>query len=317
MLKRIALALCAAIGPAQAEETVIIGSSTVAPYARAVISHIQGTLTNKLRIDPQGSNAGIRALCSGAKPLTLSSRRMARDEQSVCAETLGTRLSEFAIGNNGVVLVTYRETALPNFSVTREELFRALAKNVPDADCQLVPNEALTWRDVSERLPDVPIKVFGPSARHGTYSSFVDLALAKGAKRNSCHAALEAQEQGAMERTAKALRTDGVFVVMNEERSDLVLNLHKEQGALGILDYGASQRLKTHLQVVRVEGRAPTKLTLGDGSYPLASPLWMYLNDAAVDLDEDLKAFRNAFMAEEAIGPGGYLSRIGLIPARH
>ncbi len=64
----------------------------------------------------------------------------------------------------------------PVFSLTREQLFLAVAKTVP-VNGRLVPNPYRRWKEVSPQLPDLPIIIYGPAPNHGTRDAFAALAL--------------------------------------------------------------------------------------------------------------------------------------------
>ena len=65
--------------------------------------------------------------------------------------------------------------------LTKEQLFLALASEVPDGD-KLVANPYKKWSDVDKTLPDVAITVYGPPPTSGTRDAFVELAMHEGCK---------------------------------------------------------------------------------------------------------------------------------------
>lgn len=297
-------------------ETVIVGSSTVAPFARAVIAEHSQEFEFLPTFDPKGSNAGIEAFCAGEQPLTVTSLRMSPAKLADCNEKLGTDIVETILGKSGVVLMTTRSSAPEGLEISREHLFRALASHVPDEHCELQPNTAQSWIDVDPALPDIEISVIGPSASHGVRSTFERLALVEGAGHDRCLQALEKERPGSIANIARQVRTDGPWQDMDDERITFVDALNEKPGSLAVLAYGDMQRLGFELKMVRIDDRAPTKMTVKSGTYPLVTTLYMYSNEMAANYTSDMRIFADAMRSQDAIGPGGYLTEIGLIPRR-
>ena len=67
-----------------------------------------------------------------------------------------------------------------------EQVFLALAAQVPDTDGKLIDNPYKNWSDIDKSLPNVKINVFGPPTTSGTRDSLHELFLEVGAKRDRC-----------------------------------------------------------------------------------------------------------------------------------
>ena len=58
--------------------------------------------------------------------------------------------------------------------LTKEQVFLALAKEVPDKDGKLVANPNKMWTDIDPSLPAVKIEVLGPPPTSGTRDCFMN-----------------------------------------------------------------------------------------------------------------------------------------------
>ena len=67
--------------------------------------------------------------------------------------------------------------------LTMEQVFLALAEQVPDKDGKLVANPNKTWSDIDKSLPNIKIEVLGPPPTSGTRDSFHELFMEVGAKK--------------------------------------------------------------------------------------------------------------------------------------
>src|SRR5690606_29852561 len=101
-----------------------------------------------------GTGGGIKLFCSGVgantPDIANASRAITQAEKDTCAGNGVKNGTEFAIGFDGIVLAVSKN-AKP-FSLTREEIFLALARQVPK-DGKLVPNPYKNWNEINAALP--------------------------------------------------------------------------------------------------------------------------------------------------------------------
>ena len=140
------ICLLSAASSAQARENIhVVGSSTVYPFATVAAEKFgKSTAFKTPIIEATGSGGGMKLFCAGvgeAHPdFTNSSRRIKKSEFKQCMKNGVTGIIEIKIGYDGIVLANSR--AAPQMSLTRKDIFLALAKDVPGADDSpsLVPN---------------------------------------------------------------------------------------------------------------------------------------------------------------------------------
>jgi phosphate transport system substrate-binding protein len=88
---------------------------------------------------------------------------------------------EIKVGYDGIVVANSKKAA--RFALTTESLFRALAKELPDAGGKLVANPNKTWKDVDPSLPGDKIEVLGPPPTSGTRDAFIELVMEHGGEK--------------------------------------------------------------------------------------------------------------------------------------
>ncbi len=315
-----ALALTASVAltnAAEARDQIrIVGSSTVFPFATAVAEEFGKTTGNKTPVvESTGSGGGLKLFCAGVgvghPDITNASRRIKSSEVERCAGNGVTDITEVKIGFDGIVLANSRAT--DRFSITLQQLFLALAKDVP-SDGGMVPNPNRTWSDIDPALPAAKIEVLGPPPTSGTRDAFVELAMEGGCKTFPAIAALKKEDKKAYKAVCHAIREDGAFVEAGENDNLIVQKLEANPNALGIFGYSFLEQNRDKVQGSIIDGVEPDFDTISDGSYPVSRSMYFYVKKAHVGVIPGIDEYVATFTDEDAWGPYGYLADKGLIP---
>ncbi len=315
-----ALALTASVALTQAAEARdqirIVGSSTVFPFATAVAEEFGKTTDNKTPVvESTGSGGGLKLFCAGVgvdhPDITNASRRIKSSEVERCAENGVTDITEVKIGYDGIVLANSKATE--PFSITLQQLFLALAKDVP-SESGMVPNPNRTWADIDASLPAAKIEVLGPPPTSGTRDAFVELAMEGGCKTFPDIKAMKKQDKKAYKAICHAIREDGAFVEAGENDNLIVQKLEANPSALGIFGYSFLDQNRDKVQGSVVNGIEPDFDTIADGSYPVSRSMYFYVKKAHVGVIPGIDEYVATFTDEDAWGPYGYLADKGLIP---
>ena len=315
-----ALALTASVAltdAAEARDQIrIVGSSTVYPFATAVAEEFGKTTDNKTPVvESTGSGGGLKLFCAGVgidhPDITNASRRIKLSEVDRCAENGVTDITEVKIGFDGIVLANSK--AIEPFSITLQQLFLALAKDVP-SDGGMVANPNQTWADVDASLPAVKIEVLGPPPTSGTRDAFVELAMEGGCKTFPDIKALKKQDKKAYKVLCHSIREDGAFVEAGENDNLIVQKLKANPSALGIFGYSFLDQNRDKVQGSTINGVEPDFDTIADGSYPVSRSMYFYVKKAHVGVIPGIEDYIATFTDEDAWGPYGYLADKGLIP---
>ena len=300
-----AVALSAMSGMAIARDQIqIVGSSTVFPFSTAVAEKF-GQITDFKTpvVESTGSGGGMKLFCAGTgertPDITNSSRRIKAKEFKNCTAN-GVTPVEVKVGFDGIVLAN--DKSGPKMALTRELIFKALAKQLPDSSGKLQANPNMKWSDIDASLPDAKIEVLGPPPTSGTRDAFVELVMEK-----SC-------PEGMDENVCTEIREDGAFVEAGENDNLIVQKLQANPAAVGIFGFSFLDQNADKIQGATVDGVEPTFDLIADGSYPVSRSLFFYIKKEHVGVIPGIAEFAAEFTSEGAWGPDGYLSDKGLIP---
>ena len=318
----------------------VVGSSTVYPFATVVAERFgKSTGTATPKIESTGSGGGMKLFCSGVgtkhPDVTNASRRMKLSEYELCQENGVTEIIEVLIGYDGIVVANSK--AAKPMTLTRKDLFLALAIQVPGPDGKLITNPNKTWKDVNSALPNTKIEVLGPPPTSGTRDAFSELAMEGGAKKFADLKALrkskDADEIKALmaklgipesafnkkgkkvfKAVAHAIREDGHYIEAGENDNLIVQKLEANPNALGIFGFSFLDQNSDKVQGSIVEDVSPEFETIANKSYPISRPLYFYVKKAHMGVVPGIEGYLAEFSSEKAWGEEGYLADKGMIP---
>lgn len=294
----------------------IVGSSTVYPFATVVAEYFgRATEFKTPKIESTGSGGGFKLFCAGVgvqhADITNSSRRVKASEIAGCASNGVTDIVEVKIGYDGIVLAN--AASADRYSLTRQHIFLALAKDIPDPSGidRLVPNPNERWSDIDPSLPNIAIEILGPPPTSGTRDAFVELVMDYGCASFPVIAALPADD---VQAACHTIREDGKFIEAGENDNLIVQKLEANQNALGIFGYSFLDQNYDKVQGSLIDGQSPEFESIADGSYPISRPLYFYAKKAHIGVIPGIEEFLREFTSDAAWGEFGYLSDRGLIP---
>jgi phosphate transport system substrate-binding protein len=303
--------------PAQARDQIrIVGSSTVFPFSTAVAESFGRAGGFKTPVvESTGTGGGIQLFCSGVgldtPDVANASRRIKSSEVDTCAKNGVAEIVEVKIGYDGIVLANSRKHARLN--LTKEQIFRALAKQVP-VDGKLAPNPYKLWSDIDPALPKHKIEVLGPPPTSGTRDAFVELAMEGGAEAFPMLKELKAKDEKAFKAAAHGIREDGAYVEAGENDNLIVQKLDANANAVGVFGFSFLDQNADRIQGSLVANVEPTFENIASGKYGISRSLYFYVKKAHVGKVPGLKEFLAEFTSEAAAGEDGYLADKGLIP---
>ena len=317
VLAAVAMAATAVTAPAHAREQIrIVGSSTVFPFSTAVAENFgKATKFKTPVVESTGTGGGMKLFCAGVgddtPDITNASRRIKKSEYEACAKN-GVGITEVRIGFDGIVLANSKSA--PAFKVSKQEIFLALAKQVPGADGKLIANPYKAWNEINPALPAERIEVLGPPPTSGTRDAFVELAMEGGAEAIDSLKALKEADAKAFAAVAQTLREDGAFIEAGENDNLIVQKLEANPTAVGIFGFSFLDQNSDRLQGAMVDGVEPTFEKIAAGDYGVSRSLYFYVKRQHVDTVPGIKEFIAEFTSDRAWGEDGYLADKGLIP---
>lgn len=309
----------ASVSTAQAarDQIRIVGSSTVYPFATVVAEKFgKSTHFKTPVIESTGSGGGFKLFCAGVgerhPDITNASRAIKKSEVEKCAKNGIAKITEVKIGYDGIVIANSKAAKLA--SLTKKQIFQALAKDLPDGKGGFKANSYIKWSDIDSNLPDIKIEVMGPPPTSGTRDAFVELAMEGGCKKFEEIAALKKSDKKKYKAVCHSIREDGAFVEAGENDVLIVRKLEANPNAFGIFGFSFLDQNADKVQGSLVDGKAPTFENIASGAYGVSRPLFFYVKNEHVDTVPGIREFLAEFASEKAWGEEGYLTDRGLIP---
>ena len=310
--------LALAAGPAFAarDQIRIVGSSTVYPFTTAVAEAFGKTGSKTPVVESTGTGGGFKLFCAGIgeehPDFTNASRAIKKSEFEDCQKNGVTEIVEIKVGFDGLAFA--HSSAAPELKLTKQQLFMALAKEVPGADGKLVANPYTMWNEIDPSLPAQKIEVLGPPPTSGTRDSFHELVMEKGAEGFDSLKQLKKDDAKAFEKVWKSMREDGLFIEAGENDNLIVQKLDSNPNAYGIFGFANVAENAAKIKPVAVNDVLPTFETIASGEYSVARPLFIYAKRQHVGVIPGMAEFVAEYTSEKAVGEDGYLSDKGLIP---
>jgi len=296
----------------------VVGSSTVYPFSTVVAERFgRRSRFRTPKVEATGSGGGIKLFCDGIgighPDVVNSSRRITPSELDSCTANGVDEVVEVRVGYDGIALANAVDS--PSLTLSRRQLFLALAQRVPTGDGnQVVANPNSRWSDIDETLPDLPIEVLGPPPTSGTRDAFARLVLEEGCRSWPWIVSLEASDPGRYFSLCHSIREDGAYVEAGENDNLIVQKLQSNPAAFGILGFSFLDQNAESIKGARIDGEIPTFESISDLSYPVSRPLYFYVKKSHVPAIPGLREYLAEFTSERAWGDDGYLSYRGLVP---
>ena len=303
-------------GAVERQQIRVVGSSTVYPFVTAAAEQFgqAGEFRTPI-VEAMGTGGGIKLFCEGIGAskvdMANASRKMTDSEREQCRKNGVTEIVELPIGYDGIILVNQKGATLLNLS--KEQIFRALARELPGADGALVPNPYQRWNEIDASLPAVEIEMYGPPPTSGTRDAFSELVMEKGCAEVKEFARLYPDDK-VRKKMCHLMREDGRYIESGEDDNIIIQKLSTNAGALGILGYGYYEENAGKVQAAKINGVMPSYDTIEDGSYKVSRSLYVYIKREHIGLVPGIAEFAREMISEHASGSEGYMTAIGLLP---
>lgn len=301
--------------PARGGEAIsIVGSSTVYPFVKKAADIYRRETSTAFHIESTGTGAGMHYFCAGtgdAFPDMVNASRPMRPAELQSCQANGVRqVIGVELGFDGLAVVESKRDVAR--SLTSDDLFRAISAWAPKSE-GMAKNNVRLWSDIRSNLPAEPILVLGPPKTSGTRDFLESEFLLPVCRDLAVKAGVE-DVNADLKVRCKAIRTDGAYIDAGEDDAFLLDMVSRTNGFVGLVGFGNVFNFHRPITLVPVDGVRPSLQTIGDKSYKLSRPLFVYINADRLEANPVLEQFVNFLISGRMIGADGELVRIGLAP---
>jgi len=269
-----------------AASIAISGSSTVQPISAAVgQKFVDANPGVAVTVDGPGTGDGFQLFCSGDTDISDASRPIKDEEAQQCADA-GIGYIELQVAIDGLTVLT----SPANSAVTCLNFGDIYALVGPESlgiDTWAEANDLAAEVGGSGSFTDVPLTITAPGEESGTYDTFVELVLAG-----------IAEERG----QEAAARPD---YIASPNDNVIIEGIEGSDTSFGWVGYAFYVQEQERLKAIQIDGGAgciaPTDATIADGSYPLARPLFIYVNTQRLADKPEVRSFVEFYLSEEGI----------------
>ncbi|MDR0484865.1 MAG: substrate-binding domain-containing protein [Alphaproteobacteria bacterium] len=300
-----------------ADQIKIVGSGTVYPLSTLITENFIAKNPQFAApiVEANGTGGGFKMFCAGGglntPDIANASRKISKSETENCASNGVKNILEIMLGYDAIVMV--QPKSLPQMNLSSEEIFLGLAAKVPSHTGSLIDNPYKSWSDIDKSLPNIPIKVIGPSPLSGTRDSFMELVMEKACKNLQSKGKIKGAKEE-LEQACKTIRTDGAYVNGGDNYILFIQKVAASKDTLAILGYSFYEQNEQKVNAVSIDGIAPNPQSFAKKQYPLFRPLYVYVKKDKIGVVKGLRELVMETISKDAIGPNGYLRKNGLIP---
>ena len=281
----------------------ISGSSTVEPISSAVAeTFFEEAPDVDISVDGPGTGDGFELFCKGETDISDASRAIKAEEAAVCDEA-GIEFVEIEIGIDGLSVLTSAENGDVE-CLSFEDLYALIGPESQDFEKWSDGQALATELGSDTELPDAELEVVGPGEESGTYDSFIELVFADIAEKRL--------EEGKI--TEDQVETTRPDYQASSNDSVIIEGITGSDSSLGWVGFAFAEEAGDGVKEIEVDGgdgcTAPTTETIGDGSYPISRPLFIYVNKKHAEENEVLAEFVDFYLEglNEFVEESGYVA---------
>lgn len=273
----------------------ISGSSTVEPISAANAEKFgqQAAEPVDIAVEGPGTSDGFALFCAGDSDIQDASRAISAEEVEECANN-GIEFIELYVAIDGLSVITSPQNdAVDCLSFT--DLWALLGPEAEGfatwSDANDLAEETLDatggeFGEIHTPYPDEPLQVTAPGEESGTFDSFIEIVL---------------------EAVGEALEMEDVTTRPDYQASGddnvIVQGISGSPSSLGWVGYAFVQENTDLVKALPVDGGEgcvePTVDTISNGEYPIARPLFIYVNAAVADENPTVAEYVDFYLSDE------------------
>jgi phosphate transport system substrate-binding protein len=271
-------------------EVIVSGSSTVEPIsARNAEKFAEENPDVAISVDGPGTGDGFEIFCAGQSDVSDASRPIAEEEIAACEEA-GIEFIELTVGIDGLSVITSPENDQVE-CLSFADLYALLGPESTGFNTWAAANDLASqlppgYGEIHAPYPDVPLAITAPGEESGTFDSFVEIVLEDLAEERG-------QESASPRPDYQASPNDNVIIE----------GISGSPTSLGWVGYAFVQANPEAVKALPVDGGEgcvePTPETIASGEFPIARPLFIYVNAARAEEKPELEAYIDYYMSDE------------------
>ena len=275
------LTVASSLAAQESQSIKIDGSSTVYPITQKIVDDYQTNQKQPVGIEVNfsGTGGGFEKFCRGETDISNASRPIQLDEMSACNDS-GVRYIELPVAFDALTVVVNPQNDWLD-SITVEELDQIWS---PDAE-----GKVTRWNQIRPSFPDQPLNLYAPGEDSGTFDYFTEAIVGK----------------------AGTSRRD---VTSSEDDNVLVQGVSQDPNALGYFGLAYYEQRAAQMKAIAIDSGngavLPSVETVEQAQYqPLSRPLFIYVNAAYAQQNQDLRQFIDYYLAQapELVKEVGYV----------
>ena len=273
-------------------EVVVSGSSTVEPITSLVAEEFSGQNPDvEIAVDGPGTSDGFELFCKGETDVSDASRPIEAEEIEACDKE-GIEFIELEVAIDGISVITSAENTEVE-CLDFKDLYALLGPESEGFE---------SWSDADDLAkevgaghapyPDVALDVTAPGEESGTYDSFAEIVLED----------IAYEERGVKE-DAPVIRPD---YQSSADDNVIIQGVQGAGSSLGWVGFSFYEENSDTVRAIPIAEEGddcvePTVETIGDGSYPIARDLYIYVNAANVEDNPALEEFVDFYLSDEGL----------------
>ena len=286
------------------------GSSTVEPITLIVAEQLhERDATFGYQVEGPGTGDGFALFCNGETDLNNASRPIQPSEIETCAAN-GVEFVELLVAYDGLTVITAaKNDAIDCLSFL--DLYALLGpesqgvRTWADADAlagELASDLGAAFGSSGAPYPAGDLVITAPGEESGTFDTFVEIVIAP-----------IADERG----TDHTTRPDYVASPNDNVILEGIAGTETSLGWVGMAFAEESAGFVRQLEIDGGDGCvAPTDEAVADGSYPIARPLFVYVNLGRAENSAALRGFIDFYLTDAGLGSADEVGYVELTAAQ-
>lgn len=282
-------------------EITVSGSSTVEPISSLVAENFRAENPGvNISVDGPGTSDGFELFCKGDTDISDASRPIEAEEIEAC-EKEGIEFIELKVAIDGISVITSADNTEIE-CLDFKDLYSLLGPESEGFE---------QWSDADDLAkdvgaghapyPDVPLDITAPGEESGTYDSFGEIVLED-----------IAYEERGIKDDAPVIRPD---YQSSADDNVIIQGISGSESSLGWVGFAFYEENQDTVRALPIAEEGddcvePTVETIGDGSYPIARDLYIYVNSANIEDNAALEAFVDYYLGEEGLAT---VSQVGYV----